>query len=204
MGRGHALPARSRPTGGRLADGCARLSAGTRPQSRWHTPAGRTSGCWIDAALEQRVERRCGGVGDHHDAVETGRVEQPRQRRPTARHRHLATRLPDLANPTDERAQPGRVHERHLGQVDEQTGGTGLGGEGLPERRHRVGIEFSDGPDHDVGVVLGGVDVEHDGSFATRPSLRLRCGVGYDAADNGSGPVPTRPGERYLPSTALR
>ena len=111
---------------------------------------------------------RGGGVvdrlGDRHDAVEPGGVEQAGEGGAAAGDGDVAAGLAGAADAADQRAEAGRVHERHGGQVDQQVLLGGQAPEGLAELAHGVGVELTDGA---AQRVVGGVlhlDVEHTSS----------------------------------------
>jgi hypothetical protein len=65
---------------------------------------------------------RDGSVLRHgYDAIETGCAKEADQSGAAARHRHLPSELPHVADPAYESAQAGGVDERHAGQIDDQT-----------------------------------------------------------------------------------
>src|SRR5690606_10520633 len=80
--------------------------------------------------------------GDRGGAVEGGGVEQPGGGGAAARDGDVAAGLPGAADAADQRAEAGRVHERDLGQVDQQRRGAGQLGQGLAELAHRVGVQL--------------------------------------------------------------
>ena len=101
-----------------------------------------------------------------HDAVEAGGVEQPGEGRAAAGHRHVALGLAGAADAADERAEPGGVHERHVGQVDEEPGLGRQLDQRLAELADRVGVELTHGAAQRVRGGLLDVDLEHETSRA--------------------------------------
>ena len=103
-------------------------------------------------------------LGDRHDAVEAGGVEQAGEGGAAAGDRDVATGLASATDAADQRAEPGRVHERDRGEVDQQELLGGQAPEGLAELAHRVGVELTY---RSAQRVVGGVlhlDVEHTSS----------------------------------------
>ena len=86
--------------------------------------AGRSAGRLLLVERGGRVVegggRRLDGLGDRDDAVEAGGVQQAGERGPAAGDGDVAAGLAGPADAADERAEAGRVHERHRRQVDEQ------------------------------------------------------------------------------------
>ena len=72
------------------------------------------------ARSRSAVDRFVDRLGDRDDAIEAGGVQQAGEGGTAARHRHLALGLAGPADAADERAEAGRVHERHLGEVDQE------------------------------------------------------------------------------------
>ena len=125
-------PARWRRAGGAGAVPAHRRPRPRRPRRGRRPPVPRATGphAASEASASPRRDRQrpradarlLDGLGDGHDAVEAGGVEQAGQRGPAAGHGDVAAGLPGPADAADERAEAGRVHERDLGQVDEQAG----------------------------------------------------------------------------------
>ena len=162
---------------GRAGAGRARaVPADRRPRHRRpHRPRRDAVTCSSTLAAPRAATARGLGVGerrgrvvdrlgDRNDAVEAGGVQQAGEGGAAARDGDVAARLAGAADAADERAETGRVHERHGGEVDEQVLLAGEAAEGLPELAHRVGVELTDGP---AERVVGGflhLDVEHSSS----------------------------------------
>ena len=143
------------------------------------TGAGRpVTGAWRSDCVVERGgglveggDRRLDGLGDRHDAVEAGGVEQAREGGPAAGHGHVAAGLAGPADAADQRPEARRVHERHRRQVDEQVALVGQLAERIAELPDGVGVELADGPADGVAVGLVDLDVEHASPPGTRRAI---------------------------------
>ena len=95
-------------------------------------------------------------------------MQQAGERRAVAADGHLAARLPRAADAADERAQPGRVDERHRRHVDQQLRPRRELAQRLAELADVVGVELTDGAADGVAVGLLDLDVEQGSSSGLR------------------------------------
>jgi hypothetical protein len=78
---------------------------------------------------------------------------------PWTGHGHLTAELSNPSDPADERAHPGRVDERHVGEIDDELRGRCHGRERLAEPVDAESIELSDGAADGAGSRLLGPHV---------------------------------------------
>ena len=172
-------------------------------------PDSRTEWELGDQSSSTRVEGFDGfvdGFGDRHDPVETGGVEQPGERGPTARDDDLVLVLAGSTNTADEGTEPGRVHERYVGQLDQEPGLVGQAGEGLAELPDGVGVELTLGAAQHIRLAsVGGdvvdVDLQHGNLQRGRrrwigAAALIPAGRGSIPVGPASSPAGPRPAER--------
>ena len=104
-------------------------------------------------------ERGVGIAHDRDDPIKPCGLQQPQQRGPRAHQSDLSARLAGATNPTDEGAQPRRIHERNATEVDDQIAAVGQPGQGCPKIGNRRGVEFTDRASSNHFICCVDVDV---------------------------------------------
>lgn len=95
------------------------------------------------SGFSESCERLFERLGDRHDAIETGRVEQSVEAGRRAHDGDVAFTFSHPADPTDQRSQPGRVHERHSGKINDEPSNIVDTGKSLAKVPNRVGVDFT-------------------------------------------------------------